>query len=373
MICCVMSLRPLSSSMARTLATAAAVSGPTGTRRPLIKLQGKIWKTRPRLPGASSTAANTIGSNDASKDHHVEEVWQADPRDTDSAVIELHSKDHRPVGFHGLGVLKEDKVQDLHALVDGFTSPALAAALRDRESTLQMCAHLLDRGELDQLKRVLQPYTAQQVQRLREVTPKMDLSAGLKQDHMAMLRKYINRMPRHLAKSTEHRASVMIPLCNVESVPSVLFTKRSDQMRTHRNEVCFPGGKVDHDVDKNIFHTAVREMVEEVGLQSNNIEVLGVLRCDWSEVASHVGVAVTPVVGFMGDLTKEQLRPNPDEVSHCFTIPVDRLLDQSYWSLEKFKAPVFTGGPYVIWGLTGYILHRFVQDVLEKVVTVDGS
>jgi hypothetical protein len=36
-------------------------------------------------------------------------------------------------------------LQDLRSLVEGFTAPALAAALRDRESTLQMCAHLLSR------------------------------------------------------------------------------------------------------------------------------------------------------------------------------------------------------------------------------------
>jgi hypothetical protein len=48
-----------------------------------------------------------------------------------------------------------------------------------------------------------------------------------------------------------------------------------------------------------------------------------------------------------------------------------QLLDKELWIVEKFKAPVFTGGPYVIWGLTGYILHRFVQDVLVKLVTID--
>jgi hypothetical protein len=53
--------------------------------------------------------------------------------------------------------------------------------------------------------------------------------------------------------------------------------------------------------------------------------VLGVLRLDWADVASIVGVAVTPVVGYVGDLSKEQLRPNPDEVSHCFTIPLKQV------------------------------------------------
>lgn len=36
----------------------------------------------------------------------------------------------------------------------------------------------------------------------------------------------------------------MIPLCNVDGVASVLFTKRSGTMRAHKNEICFPGGKV---------------------------------------------------------------------------------------------------------------------------------
>lgn len=44
------------------------------------------------------------------------------------------------------------------------------------------------------------------------------------------------------------------------------------------------------------------------------VDVLGVLRCDWAELASLIGVAVTPVVGFLGNLSREQINPNPDEV-----------------------------------------------------------
>lgn len=62
------------------------------------------------------------------------------------------------------------------------------------------------------------------------------------------------------------------------------------------------------------------------------VDVLGVLRCDWSEVASLIGVAVTPVVGFLGNLSREQIHPNPDEVREvllfddtprpCLTLPL---------------------------------------------------
>lgn len=40
------------------------------------------------------------------------------------------------------------------------------------------------------------------------------------------------------------------------------------------------------------------------------------------------------------------------------------------WKLEKYKAPAFVGGPYEIWGLTGYILHRLVNDVIRQHLAV---
>ncbi len=40
------------------------------------------------------------------------------------------------------------------------------------------------------------------------------------------------------------------------------------------------------------------------------------------------------------------------------------------WIMEKYKAPAFVGGPYQIWGLTGYILHRLVNDVIRQHLAV---
>ncbi|CAN0123439.1 unnamed protein product, partial [Hapterophycus canaliculatus] len=59
------------------------------------------------------------------------------------------------------------------------------------------------------------------------------------------------------------------------------------------------------------------------------------------------------------------------QVSHCFTIPIRYLLQQDRWKLEKYKAPAFVGGPYQIWGLTGYILHRLVNDVIRQHLAVN--
>lgn len=58
----------------------------------------------------------------------------------------------------------------------------------------------------------------------------------------------------------------MIPLCNVDGVASVLFTKRSGTLRAHKNEVCFPGGKVRATVTVTVMR--VRESVNICGCTS---------------------------------------------------------------------------------------------------------
>ena len=79
-----------------------------------------------------------------------------------------------------------------------------------------------------------------------------------------------------------------------------------------------------------------------------------------------VGVAVTPVVCFINqDLAELNLKPNPDEVAELFTVPLASLMDKRQWIYKDDHAPIFVGGPHVIWGLTGYILERFLKDVLE--------
>lgn len=54
---------------------------------------------------------------------------------------------------------------------------------------------------------------------------------------------------------------------------------------------------VDEGVDSNIIQTSLREMYEELGITREETEVMGILRCKWSEVAGMTGVAVTPVIG----------------------------------------------------------------------------
>ena len=80
-------------------------------------------------------------------------------------------------------------------------------------------------------------------------------------------------------------------------------------------------------------------------------------------------------MGFIGDLENLELKPNPAEVESLFTVSLYELLDESKWSTHDFSTPVFNGGGEggegesrtpPIWGLTAYILKRFLKDVLVK-------
>lgn len=262
------------------------------------------------------------------------------------------------------GVFRANGPDDINILVQNFTAPALAEALRDREITLQKAANLLFNDGAQELKELLLPFLDASVERRRLHQHDLDLSKGFTRKEIVVLQRYIHRMPRHVYHNADRRASVIIPLCNVGGVASVLFERRSMKVRTHKQQVCFPGGMLDEGVDSTIIQTSLREMEEELGVPREKIEVLGILRCNWNEVASMTGIAVTPVIGFIGELNDLVLTPNSDEVENYFTIPLEDLLDERKWLTRNFSTPVFTGGPHTIWGLTAYLLEKFLKDVV---------
>uniref|UniRef100_K3X3E0 Nudix hydrolase domain-containing protein n=1 Tax=Globisporangium ultimum (strain ATCC 200006 / CBS 805.95 / DAOM BR144) TaxID=431595 RepID=K3X3E0_GLOUD len=250
---------------------------------------------------------------------------------------------------------------DATFLVDNYTAPALAAAYQDREYTLRLCAELLNQGKLDELQRVLQPYQDFSLEKhAKTVTP---FSHAFAARHLERIRKRLSRLPRQITKAYTQRASVVIPLCTFEGEPSVLFTVRSLTVGKHKGEVCFPGGMVDAN-DSCIEATCLREMNEEVGLAPEVVQVLGVLRCDWSSVTSITGIAVTPVVGYIGEMSDQSVVINEAEVESLFTVSLQDLMDPSNWIRRSNATPVFTGGPHVIWGLTAYLLDICLQEVL---------
>jgi ADP-ribose pyrophosphatase len=162
-------------------------------------------------------------------------------------------------------------------------------------------------------------------------------------------------------------AAVMMMIREEKDDYSILFIKRfesaSDLFSGH---MAFPGGKMDK-TDRDILETAIRETLEETGVDlKKSGRILGQLD-DFNPVnprANHY--IVTPYVAFLGE--NIELRLNAMEVARALWIPISHLKDEKNSEtriLEKYgtkrKDFVFYYENYVIWGMTARILRQFLR------------
>lgn len=99
----------------------------------------------------------------------------------------------------GFGVLTEHEEDDIARLVNNYTSPALAKALREREDTLQVCAQLIQNRDYDELARVLHPFLPHSVEKRRRTLKSINLKSGFSRTSLAILQRCLHRLPRQVA------------------------------------------------------------------------------------------------------------------------------------------------------------------------------
>jgi 8-oxo-dGTP pyrophosphatase MutT (NUDIX family) len=162
-------------------------------------------------------------------------------------------------------------------------------------------------------------------------------------------------------------AAVLVPLMHRNGALEVLYTRRSDRLTSHPGQVAFPGGRFDRR-DADLLAAALRETHEEVGIEPDQVRVLGTFPGRRTRASD---IAVTPFVGAIeGD---PELRPDPKEVAEIFSIPLAALSDPRYrgshrlkrnGSSSDFPAIVYAG--QVIWGLTYWLTLTFLQMIDGK-------
>lgn len=170
-------------------------------------------------------------------------------------------------------------------------------------------------------------------------------------------------------KEPRGKAAILIPICEVDGQVSLLYTLRAANLKSHRGQVSFPGGKCDK-IDKSIEETAMRETVEELGITNDQIELWG--RGKW--LTTKYETAVTPVIGrIKGNVVLSDLKTNPTEVEEVFTVTLQELCIPENLKYTQFRilmartpssTPVFLGGKHRIWGLTAYFTHMFLKCLL---------
>jgi len=154
-------------------------------------------------------------------------------------------------------------------------------------------------------------------------------------------------------------SAVLVPVYDTDDGPGLLFTKRSDDLPRHAGQVSFPGGRRD-DGDPTLFDTALRELHEEVGLPSGNVDVVG----SFGDVCTTTGYRITPFVG--GVPRDFEYVPQESEVAELVFAPVAELAEPSIHERRRkggHKLHYFHYDDYTIWGATAGILVEFLDAV----------
>lgn len=158
-------------------------------------------------------------------------------------------------------------------------------------------------------------------------------------------------------------AGVLVIIHGSDSKPSILFTKRSENLKIHASEISFPGGNFVIK-DLNPLNTALRETREEIGIDISPEFILGALEPVQTLTSNYF---IYPYVAMLERMPHTQ--PN-EEVQEIFSIPVENLLRANPKNIVRsINAQPRQSQPIswennIIWGATARIL-RFLLNRLE--------
>lgn len=153
-------------------------------------------------------------------------------------------------------------------------------------------------------------------------------------------------------------AAVIIPLYERGDEPWMVFTRRTQHVKHHKGEISFPGGARDAS-DADMRATAIRETVEELGVDPAVIDIVGELDDYPTFVTNYL---ITPFVAMIP--AEHAFDHSEREVHEVIELPVREMASAARtedWSDRGRPFPMYfyeTRG-YTVWGVTGHILQRF--------------
>jgi len=158
------------------------------------------------------------------------------------------------------------------------------------------------------------------------------------------------------------KAAVLILLFPLDEIIHIAFIKRSVYDGPHSGQISFPGGMFEEG-DQDLSNTALRETMEEIGINPKEIHLLGNLSTLQIPVSQF---EVSPYVAYTKYTPRFVL--DPKEVQEIILIPLHKLADKSIISNEirilgniRYTIPFYKINENKIWGATSMILSEFLK------------
>lgn len=163
------------------------------------------------------------------------------------------------------------------------------------------------------------------------------------------------------------RSAVIVPIVVDENMEHrIVFTVRSENLRSHKGQISFPGGRLDEGEDETT--AALRELHEEIGIDPSDVIILGGLSPLYIPPSNS---AVTPLVGVLRNNGPWVM--SEDEVSEVLDIPLTTFLQPNSIRYEQrmlqgrnVDVPQWHIHPTIpLWGATAMILNELLWLVNE--------
>ncbi|MDL2260187.1 CoA pyrophosphatase [Deltaproteobacteria bacterium OttesenSCG-928-K17] len=157
--------------------------------------------------------------------------------------------------------------------------------------------------------------------------------------------------------------AVMLIMLATPQGPGILYTKRAMDLDQHPGQISFPGGAIEEG-DISFEAAAARETLEEIGIESKELEVFGPLPCQpvltrW---------LIHPFAAWWD--RPRPLSPSKTEVERIIITPLAELAAQhhkgSWRTREPEKASRYLISGEILWGATARITGRFLDSLIGQ-------
>ena len=156
----------------------------------------------------------------------------------------------------------------------------------------------------------------------------------------------------------------------------------SKTLKRQPGEISFPGGEVEK--GETYEEAAIRETIEELNINENNIYVIGEL----DYFVSYYNSTIHSFLATIDGINVDKVQPNKGEVDHIFTVPVDFFIKnepkvyyvdlhtsinrdfpynliqngENYnWQKGKHSVYFYRYNDYIIWGYTAKMTKHFID------------
>ena len=159
-----------------------------------------------------------------------------------------------------------------------------------------------------------------------------------------------------------NKAGVLLLLFPEGDMLKTIFIRRPSSMKNHASQIAFPGGQFEP-TDRNLMATALREAVEEIGINSDHVEIIGKLS------PLYVGVSNFSIHAFIGwSQAFPSFKIDDIEVDDIHILSINDIANPGSLQYQKVvttfgitEFPGYMVDNVFIWGATAMILAEFIE------------